>query len=96
MAAAWGPWSGVGVAAARLSPVCRAHGRELLCRLTPPPPPPATAGRGLRGGREVPVVAAPGRCHISLKVAAADKGPSWGRGAAPELDVSSAGGGDTG
>lgn len=92
MAAAWGPWSGVGVAAARLSPVCRAHGRELLCRLTPPPPPPTTAGRGLRGGREVPVVAAPGRCHISLKVAAADKGPSWGRGAAPELDVSSAGG----
>lgn len=78
-------------------PLCAARTDGSCCAGSPPlPPPPATAGRGLRGGREVPVVAAPGRCHISLKVAAADKGPSWGRGAAPELDVSSAGGGTRG
>lgn len=78
-------------------PLCAARTDGSCCAGSPPlPPPPATAGRGLRGGREVPVVAAPGRCHISLKVAAADKEPSWGRGAAPELDVSSAGGGTRG
>lgn len=56
MAAAWGPWSCMAVAAARLSPVRRTHGREMLCRLALLYPPsdggPGAAGRegGAGGG----------------------------------------------